>query len=238
MKKAQKDEDEDLIPVNHYGVHTTPEGIVYLHQGRKASNFISMKQPSPYTVRTQRNRDCPHLINPASTTPDRSHWGMFLRLFDDALVQAMLPTPKVRGTPVPFLVDPNNELLLDLVMLSRMGSPIHTAVMPLAKLNKKTLLEELTLTNALPLVLTGAQTSDQDFVDELAQESMTLPRRLVITGHDHLIVRKPLQRITTELWHMDRVELQSMNMEIIGAAILRRHSRGEQINTEFVREKS
>lgn len=229
---------EDLIPVTNYGLHSTPEGVAYLHQGRKASNFISMKAPSPYEVLTKRGRQCPHLINPASNVPDRNHWELFLRMFNDPLVQAMLPIPKDRTSLVPFISDPNNELMMNLLMLSRMGSPVFPVVMPINKLPKNTLLEELTLTNVLPLVLTNVQNSDQKLINELAAEARTLPRKLVLSGDPHMVIRSPLVRIETDLWHMDQVELQSLNMETIGAAVLRRHARGERIDTEFVREKA
>ncbi len=228
---------EELTPVTHYGLHTTPEGVAYLHQGRKASNFISMKQLSPYEVVTKRSRLCPHLINPASTVPDRAHWELFLRMFDDPLVQAMLPIPKSRNALIPYLSDPQGELVMDFVMLSRMGGPVYPVVLPIGKLPKNTILEELTLTNVLPLVLTNVQTSDQSLVNDLALESRTLPRKLIFSGDDHLVIRNPLVRVSTSLWDLDRVELQSLNMETIGAAVLRRHARGERIDTEFVREK-
>lgn len=228
---------DELIPVTYYGLHYTPDGVAYLHQGRKASNFISMKQPSPYEVFTKRARLCPHLINPASTMPDRAHWELFLRLFPDELVAAMLPIQKDRNALVPYLSDPQGELMMDLVMLSRMGGPIFPVVMPISKLSKNTLIEELSLTNVLPLVLTDVQTSDQKLVCELATEARTLPRKLVFSGDDHLVIRPPLVRIKTTLWDLDRVQLQSLNMETIGAAVLRRFARGEKIDTEFVREK-
>lgn len=228
---------DELIPVTHYGLHTTPDGVAYLHQGRKASNFISMRQLSPYEVVTKRKRLCPHLINPASTVPDRAHWELFLRMFHDSLVNAMLPVPKHRIELVPFISDPNGELTMDLVMLSRMGSPVYPVVMPINKLPKATILEELTLTNVLPLVLTGVEPADQKLMNELAVESRTLPRKLIFAGDDHMVIRPPLIRITTILWDHDRVELQSLNMETIGAAVIRRHARGERIDTEFVREK-
>lgn len=229
--------NDELIPVTHYGLHTTQDGIAYLHQGRKASNFISMRQLSPYEVTTKRNRLCPHLINPASTVPDRAHWELFLRMFHDPLVQAMLPIPKDRTSLVPFITDPNGELTMDLVMLSRMGSPIYPVVIPIGKLSKQVILEELTLTNVLPLILTGIQTSDQRLINELAAESRTLPRKLILAGDDHMVIRPPLERIMTQLWDFDRVQLQSLNMETIGAAVLRRYARNERIDTEFVRER-
>lgn len=230
--------NDELIPVSNYGLHFTRSGVGYLHQGRKATNFISMKAPSTYEVRTKRNRPCPHLINAASTIPDDAHWELFLRIFNDKLVQAMLPTPKERSALIPFLSDPNNELMMTLVMLSRMASPIYPVVMPITKLPKATILEELTLTNVLPLVLTGVQHCDQALIGELAHEARTLPRRLVLTGDPHMIIRPPLVRIETDLWDMDQIKLQSLNMETIGAAVLRRFARGERIDTEFARDRS
>lgn len=227
---------DELLPVTHYGVHTTPDGVVYLHQGRKASNFISMKQPSPYKVTTRRGRICPHLINPASTVPDRAHWELFTKVFQDPMVQAMLPVPKQRGSLTPYINDPNGELTMDLVMLSRLGSPIFPVVVPFHKMSNTLILEELSLTNVLPLVLTHCQTADQSRIEDLMKDAPFQPRRLVLSGSEHLVIRQPMVRIQTNLWHMDRVELQSLNMETIGAALLRRYARGEQLDTDFVRE--
>lgn len=229
--------NEELIPVTHYGLHTTLDGVSYLHQGRKASNFISMRQLSPFDVMTKRKRLCPHLINPASTVPDKAHWELFLRLYSDPLMQALLPIPKDRNAMVPYITDPNGELMMDLVMLSRMGSPVFPVVMPINKLPKATILEELSLTNVLPLILTNVETADQKLVNELAIESRTLPRKLVFSGDEFLVIRPPLERIVTNLWDFDRVQLQSLNMETIGAAVIRRYARGEKINAEFIREK-
>lgn len=227
----------ELIPVTYYGLHQTPDGVAYLHQGRKASNFISLRQLSPYEVVTKRRGLCPHLINPASPVPDKNHWEIFLRMFKDELVQAMLPIPKDRMALTPYLSDPNNELLMDLLMLSRMAGPIYPVVLPINKLTRPQLMEQLGLTNVLPLVLTGVQTSDQSYINEIATEARSMPRKLVLTGDDHLVIRSPMVRIRTSLWDLDRVQLQSLNMETIGAAVLRRFARGERIDTEFVRDK-
>lgn len=227
---------EELTIVTHYGLHTSPDGIAYLHQGRKANNFLSMKQPSPFTVRTKKSKPCPHLINPASTIPDRAHWSLFLRMMDDDLVREMLPIPKERNALVPFLADPNGELMMDLVMLSRLGSPILPVVVPFRKMTPRFFMEELSITNALPLVLTSITTADQADMEELARESRSTPRKLILVGSPNMVIRTPMKRITTDLWNFDKLEMQSLNMENIGAAVIRRHARGEKIDADFIRD--
>ena len=223
------------IPVSNYGLHADEDGIFYLHQGRSAQNFIGLKKPSPYDVALKKNRACPHLINAASPVPDYVHWQAFLRLLPDPLVQALLPTPKERGSTIPYLPDPNNELAMPLVILSRMSSPIYPVVLPVRRLSTAQILEELGMTNVCPLVLTGVQTSDNALINEIAAEALLRPRRLVFTGDPAVVIRKPLERIKSDIWSVDELQLAGLPMETLGALLVRRFARGEKLDAEIVR---
>lgn len=223
------------IPVTHYGLHTTDTDIVYLHQGRSSNNFIGLKQPSPFTVQLPKSKPCPHLINNASQIPDAVHWRQFTLLLTDPLVQALLPIPRGKSDLIPYLNDPQNELAMDLVILSRMSSPIYPVVHPLSKMTMGKLRDELSLTNVCPLILTGVQPSDTSFLYDIASEARMLPRRLLLTGDPSVPIRKPLQRIQTEIWDFDDLKLAGLPMESLGALLLRRFARGEKLDADIVK---
>lgn len=224
-----------IIPVTHYGVHTTDEGVAYLHQGRSASNFIGLKAVSPFQISTKKSLPCPHLINQAAPIPDAVHWQAFSRILKDPLVQSLLPIPKEMGTLVPYLPDPQNELNLDLVTLSRMSSPIYPVVMPLRKLTKGQLMNELSLTNVCPLILTGVQPEDNAYLNEIAREAILYPRKLLLTGDPTVVIRYPMERIQTSIWNMDEAVLMGLPMESLGALMLRRHARSERLDAEITK---
>lgn len=223
-----------LTPVSHYGLHYN-DGVAFLHQGRNATNFIGLRSTSPFEVVTQKNKACPHIINTASPVPDRTHWDLFLRLFQDPLVQAMLPVPKERSSLVPFFNDPNNELAMDLVILSRLSSPIYPVVHPVGKHTVKQLIEELALTNIAPLVITGITQEEHNFMMSVVTEARTLPRKLIFTGEGNVPIVRPLERLSTDIWDFDDLTLAALPMESLGAALIRRFARGEKLDAPYVR---
>jgi hypothetical protein len=223
-------------PVGYYGFHTDDSsGVTYLHQGRAANNFIGMRDPSPFHVAVKKSRPCPHFINAAASIPDAVHWQQFSRHLEDPLVQAMLPIPKGRSELIPFLSDPNNQMAMILVILSRMSGPIYPVVQPLRSKSKIAVLEDLSITNACPLVLTNVQCDDNDYMFELAREARTLPRRLLFTGDPLVVVRAPLQRITTGFWDVDDLSLAALPMESLGALLVRRFGRNERLDAEITK---
>ncbi len=226
----------DQLQVSHYGIHNH-EGVAYLHQGRAATNFIGLRSQSPFDVQTMKKRACPHLINTAAPVPDRAHWELFLRLFRDPLVRELLPVPKEYGDLVPYVNDPNNDLAMTLVILSRMGSPIYPVVQPINQLVVKTVLEELSTTNVTPLIITDVQQDDYKLMLDIATEARTLPRKLLFTGCHTLPILKPLARLDTQIRDYDELVLAAMPMETIGAAVLRKYARGEQMDSPYVRKE-
>jgi hypothetical protein len=222
-------------PVTHYGLHTSEEGVVYLHQGRGADNFIGLKAPSPFHVELRKAWACPHLINKSAPVPDIVHWEQFSRILGDQLVQAMLPVPRQREELIPYLSDPQNQLALILITLSRMSSPIYSMVKPFNSMTQLQVMKELALTNVAPLVLTGLQTENQRDVEEMAREARLMPRRLILTGDPNLVIRTPLTRIQTTLWEVDELKLAGLPMESLGALLLRRYARNERLDTPLVR---
>lgn len=226
--------------VTHYGLHADENGVWYLHQGRKqAGNFIGLARPSPFEVINEGGRKvaCPHLINSSTPMPDRVQWDLFLKLFEDPLLKYFLPIPRKVTDPIPFVSDMNNDLTMVLVLLSRLSSPIYPVVHQLKHLTMARIQSELRVTNVAPFVITGLDTSDQAWMEQIVTEARRLPRRLIFAGHPMLVVRQPMERVPTFLQDFSDVELHSAPMENLGAVALKRWARGEQINSPWVRKE-
>lgn len=232
-------QDEELV--SHYGLHYTQDGVAYLVQGREgnSANFISLPVRSPFRISSNSKwgrKACPHIINPVAPRPDRVHWETFLKIFDDELVQEMLPIPKDRQALVPYLSDPNKTLGLDLVNLSRLSSPIYPLVVsvttPLYQI-----MSDLEVTNVAPLVLTGIEPAHQEMITKLALDSRFLPRKLILVGDPYIVVRPPLKRIQTFIQTLSEESLMLLPMETIGSNILKKFARGEKLNAVMDRKE-
>lgn len=225
--------------VGHYGLHDA-NGVWYLHQGRKqAANFISLTRPSPFEVLNEAGKkfSCPHLINTSAPMPDKVQWEFFLELFKDPLLPHFLPVPRSMTDPIPYVVDANNELMMSLVLLSRMSSPIYPVVHQIQHLNMPRIQAELRLTNVSPFVITNIKTENQYLIEEIANEARRCPRRLILVGDPMLVIRPPMMKVQTFIQDFDEMYLHSAPMESLGAVALRRWARGEQINTPWVRKE-
>lgn len=226
--------------VTHYGLHADDTGVWYLHQGRKqAGNFISLNRPSPFEVVNEGGRRvaCPHLINSSAPMPDKVQWELFLEMYQDPLLKFFLPTPRVVTEPIAFVGDLNNELVMTLVLLSRLSSPIYPVVHQLKNLTFDRIQAELRVTNLAPLVITGLQTKDQYEMERIVTEARRLPRRLILSGDPMLVIRPPVERVQTYLSDFNEVKLHTAPMESLGAVALRRFARGEAINAPWVRKE-
>jgi hypothetical protein len=219
---------EHKIEIGTYGLHWTPDGIAYLHQGRAAHNFLSLKAPSPFLVIPAKRMMCNHIFPTGAAVPDPVHWKQFQALCRDPLVKAMLPIPKQdHEAGVYVMEDTNDELNLTLLTLSRMSSPIAPIVRPIWHFTQSELKFELDRTNVQPLVLTQANPKHQKVVDEIISQSRYTARRVVITGTIDLIVSKPAQRLRTGLLAGEEGHIVSLPLEALGMTALKRHARRE-----------
>lgn len=229
------------IQVPHYGLHRSPAGVAFVHQGAPTGhNFIGWKQSSPFeVVPTSKWARCPHAIPVSVGHPDAEQWELFMRLYDDDLFRAFLPIPKAIGEPVPYLDDPTgfSTWTTMLVLLSKLSSPVIPNVVALANISKIKLAQQLSITNLGPLVLTGITTADQREVVDLVNDSLLRPRKLLLVGENQVVVRPPMERISTQLDKVDWLKLLALPMEQLGAVALRRYSRAEQINGPFVKRE-
>jgi len=218
--------------VRFYGVHRTPEGVVYLHQGKKSANFIALAVGSPFEV--EKKSYCPHLINVGAPMADREQWKQFMDMFADPITRLFLPIPKERFEPVPFLTRPSELLLL---ALSRLSSPTQPIVQRFDARRKKWFVDEMQLTNVAPLVLTGVEHADQPDMEVFVSIARSSPRRLILGGAEKMIVTAPemVRMQPCELQTINNFTLHSLPMETLGAVALRRWARGEQIDGPWER---
>lgn len=226
-----------MLPIGHYGLHI--DGVVtYLHQGKSsAANFVGLRQPSPFQSKPEGAKACPHLINIAAPAPDRVHMTQFCDLYPDPLFQQMLPIPKEQFGKASFFNDPNNDLAMTLTILGKLCSPLVNIVHSFHSLTEKAILEKLGLTNLAPLVLTGVATKDQALLNKLVKEAQLKPRRLILAGDPMLIIRGPVERLSTVLWEIDTRDLVQLPMEQLGAMALRRYARGERVDAPYVQRE-
>ncbi len=223
----------ESILVSNYGIHRTPDNIAYLHQGGgKTYNFIGLSAKSPFEVRPEKPRACPHRINGSSPMPDIEHWTVFLELFKDPLVQAFLPLPRHSRDGVTFISDVDEMLLL---LLSKMSSPLHPIVESFSTYKKLNFKLDMGLTNVAPLVLTGLKPSDQNEMESMCAVARRSCRKLILSGDRQMVMREPLHEIETNLQHYDDRILYSLPMENLGAVAMRRWARGEQIDSPWER---
>lgn len=212
-----------LTPVEHYGLHWD-KSIAWLHQGRGATNFLGVNQKSPFQVVDAGM--CNHLIPAAAPIPDKLQWVEFSKIIRDPLVEAMLPLPNGNGY---FVADPYDDLSLYLTTLARLSSPIRPIVKPLWTMTSNQVQKALHETNVQPLVLSQATAKDQKLLTEIAKLTNYTPRTVIVTGSADLVVPAPLQRIITHIRLMNIHDLMTLPLENIGATVLRRYARKEEI---------
>jgi hypothetical protein len=211
-------------PIDHYGLHWD-KSVAWLHQGRGAANFLGVNQRSPFQV-TDAGM-CNHLIPVAAPIPDKLQWAEFSKVLSDPLVRAMLPIPNGAGY---FVADPYDDLSLYLTSLARLSSPIKPIVKPLWTMTSNQIQKALRETNVQPLVLSQATAKDQKLLSEVAKLINYTPRTVVVTGAADLVVPSPMQRLTTEIRSMNIHDLMTLPLENLGATILRRFARKEDID--------
>ena len=166
----------------------------------------------------------------AAQIPDRVHWDKMLELFPDPLVKAMLPVPSEPKKSTFYMNDPYGDLSYYLSTLSRFSSPIQSVVKPIWDMKIKDLEQEMNSSNIQPLILVQASQKTQELVDVIGQMSSVAARTVIITGSNDVVVSEPMTRLTTNIREQDLNALMILPLENIGAAILRRYGRREQID--------
>lgn len=215
-----------MIPVDSYGLHW--DGAVgWLVQGRSATNFVGLAKKSPFI---QPKGMCNHLLPVAAPIPDKLHWASFQKIMRDPLVQAMLPIPREAGDRAFYVTDPYDDLSLYLACLTRLSSPITSAIRPAWMVKASELEREMMATNIQPWVITQVTTKEQGLVNAVSKSTNYLPRTVVMSGKDDVIVSSPMKRIQTEIREFSIEDLVTLPLEVIGATVLRRFVRKEDIS--------
>lgn len=218
--------------VSHYGLHPQIDGVNYLVQdGRTADNFVGLPERPPYEVRSRFKGPCPHIIPVSPARPDPQDWEALMHIVHDPLVQALLPIPKVKYSKIPYFYDEDGTITRWALNLCRLASPKGPLAMGADKLRIYIANTYLCNTNLAPLILTDVGIKVQSTVDELARMTPFLPRKLVVFGREsHFVVRDPMLRQTTKLGELiSEDEFMMLPMELLGAHVLRKYARGEEI---------
>jgi hypothetical protein len=218
-----------ITEVDYYGLHS--EGsVTWLVQGRKGSNFVGLKAYCPFQTT---GGMCNHMVPTAAPVPDRVHWDNWMRVFNDPLVQAMLPIPKPLGQNLFYVDDPYDDLGFYLATLSRLSSPIKQIIKPTWLLKAKALETELQTSNIQPLVLVQTDQKSQAIVDTIGKLALYMPRPVIFTGKSEVVVHAPIQRIKTQIRDFELTDLMMLPLENIGAAMIRRYARNEELDAPW-----
>jgi hypothetical protein len=221
----------EFIPVDHYGIHWTNDGIAFIEQGgpRGGTNILGLAIKSPFRVRLPgKVRPCNHLIPVQAPQLNPLHIEAFRRVENDALVRVMRPIPKEVGSPAfTYFVAPDQKLSLYTLLLSRMSSPISPIRLPIWSTNMATIVEELRQTNVQPLVISDVQPRDTEALKKLGSIASQLPRRLVVVGQQHVAIPSEAERLTTGITDLELADLIALPWEGYGATIVRRYMRHE-----------
>lgn len=210
--------------LTYSGIHTLDNDFRYLFQPTcpEGWSFVGIKSGSGYTTRGLKT--CTHEIPlPLAFRPvSRRHWDTFKRLFNDPLVQAMLPVPKdgKAGTGVYYLNTakcPGYVALL--AVLERMSSPLHRGLRSWWSCRSSSLFKEMGYTNVHPLMIHNLRSSDVVSARQLAMDAATQPRTVMLLGEE-MILGNEVTEIHTELHNLALEDLIALPWEHIGANVI------------------
>lgn len=214
-----------MIQVEYFGLHWDG-GIGWLQQGRNATNFVGLSKRSPYQ---NPKGMCNHMIPPTAPVPDKLQWAAFLKISEDPLVKAMLPVPHPEGERAFYINDPYDDLSIYLTCLSRLSSPITSVVKPAWTVRPAAAQRELNATNVQPWVITQVSTKEASLVSDIAKATNYFPRVVVMTGKPEVPVPSTFTRIETSIRDTPLEDLMVLSLENIGAALVRRYARKEEL---------
>ena len=217
------------------GVHEL-DGMRWLFQSTSVSgwSFVGIKSGSGYSTRGLKT--CTHEIPvPLTYRPvSRRHWQTFQKLFNDPLVQAMLPVPKDGkvGTGVYFLdVAKCPRYVEILAVLERMSSPMHRALRSWWSCRSSTLFKEMGYTNVHPLMIHNLRSVDVNETRQIASDALTRPRTVVLAGED-MILSQDVTVLETGLNDLALDDLIALPWEHIGANVVLNYCRYNRLDAE------
>lgn len=230
------------IDVDRYGVHWAPGKIAFLQQGRGGANAVGLPSPSPFYVKTSRRWVCNHLIGLAGLNPAGTHFARFEALLaKDSLARFMLPLPKDADRDTRMGVgridaEDFDADLMDVVMLSKMSSPVKIPIFRLSLTSTKTIMVELNMTDVQPLILSGVEAQHTAQVSELCAMATTAPRRLLVVAARDVPLPGVVELTAEHQLAQEQTDLIGLPWESFGACVLRAYMRQEWDGSWFTRE--
>lgn len=219
--------------VTHYGIHRDEEGIAWLMQGRGSTNVLGLKKKPPFKVQLPTgSKHCNHQIPMTVPVPNDFQWDFFVQLMDDPLVQAALPVPKKAGGAY-FVDDPHGDMMWYLSLVSRMSAPIYPIVVPRWITTEQNIVKELQQTNVQPYFVADVEVKDSAFLSKVSKAAISMPRKLIVSGHPDTVVPQTMSRVQTSLNDhnlYDPNDLEALHWEGLGATLLRKHMKAEPID--------
>ena len=213
--------------VSCFGIHKY-EGINYLHQKDGGSNFVNLKEKSPLTVKNPYGiKTCNHMIPTTLSSLDKNDWNLFEKILNDPLIQVLLPLPRSEGKKFYYIDDQMDQLSRYLVLFSGLSSLIRNILRPAWTFKVDDLQKQMSLSNIQALILTQTTTKQQKIVDHVAKLTAYEPRTVLLTGDPDVIATKPCIRIKTDILNISFEDLAKINMQNIGAEVIRRYCRNE-----------
>ena len=217
---------ELLAPVNHYGIHQS-HGMAFIHQKRDGTGTDIVTQvQSPFIVELGRssNPRCPHHFSyPYDAEEALSSLKLKSIFRGNELIQAMLP--KVNPSPVVAYVGSTEPFSTYHVFqrLLTMCNPIGgDAVRVYQKGDEKKLLNELRLTNIMPLVLIGFDTRLTNILHEMIQIAHLGYRNVIFVGDTHIPLGGKVSNLTRFFTDAERfVDINyNTDLKAVGSAIM------------------
>lgn len=225
------------IQLETFGIHEDADGVRHLFQDLcpDGFNYVGLKGSAGLTTRKFKE-PCPHAIIPSlglRTLPTK-HWQTFLRLANDPLIKAMIPTPE-DSDPVYLNTEGMDGQSINYIScLERMSTPMTRSIHPLWAMSLVQVKKLLSLSNIHPLVLTGATEDDGTKVSKLMELAALSHRKLVITGTRQLILDPKVNRISSGLTRMCELGVFiSLPFEHIGGEIIKRYCRRVSLLVEI-----
>lgn len=190
--------------VGHFGVHWTDstEGpVAWLDQEKvdrrteaiapTGTNVRGYAAKSPFLVQpVRRGLRCPHRIQTILPMPDEPYWNVFKEMLHaGGLLRVMAPVPRAEGVGGHYFVHPEGVPAADLnariALMSNMYSPVGPARLDAAAIDRprlQLLLDELTVSNVMPVIITGVEPRHTNLLRRLGEVATTAPRCLIAVG--------------------------------------------------------
>lgn len=133
----------------------------------------------------------------------------------------MSPVPKAIAEGPAYLA--THDYASVVATLARMSSSTRLATIPLWSVPPERVIRALEQTNVQPLLLTGIQPDHRNKLDRILEAAPLMPRRLLLQGSPHVILRPGTVKITSTLGGASFDDFADLPWEAYGAHLLKRY---------------